>query len=132
MTVDQRGNRRLVTPEDEAELAEIDESAEVADRAFQRFRELQTVHEMDAREFRKAKEDVRGRLRELSDTLDRYCAAECGVDSNNPKAFDKWLSSHQPFHWLAEFYGVICNRGFDVVFGNPPYVEYSKVRKQYQ
>ena len=42
------------------------------------------------------------------------------------------MTSHQPFHWFVEFYGIMSKGGFDVVIGNPPYVEYSKVRKEYQ
>ena len=39
--------------------------------------------------------------------------------------FDEWLAIHQPFHWLAEFYQIMHNsKGFDVVIGNPPYVEF--------
>ena len=37
------------------------------------------------------------------------------------------VKSHQPFHWFVEFYGIVNNGGFDVIIGNPPYVEYSKV-----
>lgn len=36
------------------------------------------------------------------------------------------------FHWFAEFHDVLQNGGFDVVIGNPPYVEYSTVRNQYE
>lgn len=36
--------------------------------------------------------------------------------------------SHQPFHWLAEFYEIIVQHGgFDVIIGNPPYVAIKKV-----
>ncbi|MFM6071750.1 MAG: Eco57I restriction-modification methylase domain-containing protein, partial [Dolichospermum sp.] len=35
--------------------------------------------------------------------------------------------SHRPFHWFVEFYGIISRGGFDVIIGNPPYVEYSKL-----
>ena len=38
----------------------------------------------------------------------------------------------KPFHWLIEFYGIINGGGFDIVVGNPPYVEYSNVRDDYQ
>ncbi len=41
--------------------------------------------------------------------------------SNIP--YDKWLKSHQPFNWIAEFYDIIHgNGGFDVIIGNPPYI----------
>lgn len=40
--------------------------------------------------------------------------------------FDYWKASHMPFHWFAEFYGIVHQRGgFDVIIGNPPYVEYT-------
>ncbi|MDD4025346.1 MAG: hypothetical protein PHN85_05420, partial [Kiritimatiellae bacterium] len=29
--------------------------------------------------------------------------------------FEAWKASHQPFHWLVEFYGIMQNGGFDVV-----------------
>src|SRR5690606_10330707 len=47
--------------------------------------------------------------------------------------YQNWMQTHQPFHWFAEFYEIIhgCG-GFDVVIGNPPYVEYSKTKKQYK
>jgi len=40
-------------------------------------------------------------------------------------------ASHKPFHWYVEFNSVLAGGGFDVIVGNPPYVEYSKVRKEY-
>jgi hypothetical protein len=49
----------------------------------------------------------------------------CGP--RNDDKFEAWRTSHQPFHWFAEFYGVMREGGFDVVIGNPPYVELSKV-----
>src|SRR6266487_3379631 len=43
-------------------------------------------------------------------------------------------SSHedQPFHWFVEFNTVMQNGGFDVVIGNPPYVEFKKVSNLYK
>ena len=46
-------------------------------------------------------------------------------------AYQTWLSSHNPFHWFIAFYGILKSGGFDVIIGNPPYVEYSKVKKDY-
>jgi hypothetical protein len=41
-------------------------------------------------------------------------------------------SDQYPFHWPAEFPAVMARGGFDVIIGNPPYIEYSKVRQQYR
>ena len=53
----------------------------------------------------------------------------CGDDED---AYDTWRTSHQPFHWFVEFYGVTQDGGFDVIVGNPPFVEYRKVSDTYQ
>ena len=37
-----------------------------------------------------------------------------------------------PLHWFIEFNDIIVQGGFDVVIGNPPYVEYSKIKSTYQ
>ena len=61
----------------------------------------------------------------LNDLLNHnlHTATAPGMD------FDKWKKSHQPFHWLAEFYDIIYgNGGFDVIIGNPPYVEVSGIQ----
>ena len=46
--------------------------------------------------------------------------------------FEKWLKSYQPFHWFAEFYEIIQGGGFDVIIGNPPYVELKVAEKNYK
>lgn len=43
-----------------------------------------------------------------------------------------FLRSHIPFHWLLEFPGVMEDRGFDAIIGNPPWVEYKNVRRGYE
>lgn len=45
-----------------------------------------------------------------------------------------FLNSKDFFHWDLEYPDVFYgdNSGFDCVIGNPPYVEYSKIRKQYK
>ena len=93
---------------------------------------MQTVYGMDAREFAVQKRELRHRLGTLANQLDRYLAAEYGIDPEKPKEFEKWRSSHQPFHWFAEFYGIMASGGFDVVIGNPPWKEYASVRRNYE
>ena len=78
------------------------------------------------------KQELRRRLKALDDELDRYLAGEYGVERSKKEAYAKWLKSHQPFHWFVEFYGIMNSGGFDVIIGNPPYVEYKDVCKAYQ
>jgi len=115
------------------------EEAEIVDRAYRRFHEMQTVHNMDARNFAYAKQELRSRLAQLTEKLDRCLATEYNISQNvildeneYEVAFSKWCASHQPFHWFAEFYGIMNQGGFNVVIGNPPYVEYKKVYDQYR
>ncbi len=121
---------RAMFAEDQASLDRIQEEAEVASRAFDQFRHQQTVLGGEVTAVDKA--TLRSRLDNLREELDRYLAAEYGVNLKRDAAFDAWRTSHQPFHWFVEFYGIMSNGGFDVIIGNPPYVEYSKVRKEYQ
>ena len=129
MAVTPQGQYRALDEEQQKALQRIEEEADIASRAFDRFREQQTAQgeEVTAKD----KKDLRDRLRRLDSILDRHLASEYGVDHANTAAYEAWRASHQPFHWFIEFYGVMSKGGFDVVIGNPPYVEYSKVRQTY-
>jgi hypothetical protein len=113
-------------------LQDIEERAEIADRAFRKFREMQTEHGMQAGAFSTPKIELRARLDDLRAELDRFLADEYGIKVDDREAYGRWRASHQPFHWLVEFYGIMHNGGFDVIIGNPPYVEYRKVRSTYK
>jgi len=104
----------------------IEERIENADRALQAFRNLQTRLGIPASELAKAKADVNDRLGEIQKELDRDLAAFYGA-----RDVDQFAQTHQPFHWFVEFYSIMKNGGFDAIIGNPPYVEYSKVKKEY-
>jgi hypothetical protein len=136
--IKQDGSQLKLDLQDDA--SRINEKAELADRAFQRFRQMQTEFGMDAGDFRTAKKELRRRLAELNDELNRYLAREYGVEvegkSKKVKGkigegtdYERWLTSHQPFHWLVEFYSIIDLGGFDVIIGNPPWKEYAAVKK---
>ena len=113
-------------------LPGIEERAEIAAQAFRMFQRMQTDEGMDSGDFAPAKVELKERLDELRGELDSYLATEYGVKPDDETAYQKWRTSHQPFHWFVEFYDVMHRGGFDVIVGNPPYVEYSKVRKEYQ
>ncbi len=110
---------------DQSHRAEIKAStADLAD-AFDFFRQQQTVHggKVTAEDKRKLRDKLNG----LSLELDRYLAQDYGINPKKKEEFAAWRASHQPFHWFAEFYGVMREGSFDVVIGNPPYVETNKV-----
>ena len=114
-----------------SELPKIEARADVTDQAFRRFQSMQTEHVTDAGEVAHAKSVLRGRLDELRTELDGYLAGEYGVETGDSLAYEQWQESHQPFHWFVEFYGIMEGGGFDVIIGNPPYVEYTKVKNEY-
>ena len=105
----------------------IKERAEIASRAFGRFRAMQTEQGMDAAWFAGAKLELRTRLDDLGEELDGYLAGEYGVKGES--AFRRWRERHQPFHWFVEFYDVMQRGGFDVIIGNPPWRELTAVKE---
>ncbi|MBI3304356.1 MAG: Eco57I restriction-modification methylase domain-containing protein, partial [Deltaproteobacteria bacterium] len=105
----------------EGAMERIEEKAQDVDRLFGLFRQQQT--ELRGEVTPADKQALRNRLKALEDELNHYLASEYGVDMDKPAAYAKWLASHKPFHWFIEFYGIIKSGGFDVIIGNPPYVE---------
>jgi hypothetical protein len=113
------------------ELPRIQEQAEIAGRAFQQFHKMQTEQGMDGKEFVEAKITLRKQLKALEDQFNHYLAIEYGVEIEKKFVYSSWVKSHQPFHWFVEFFGIMQKGGFDIIIGNPPYIEYRKVIKQY-
>lgn len=112
-------------------LRQIEEGAREADRAYKRFRQIQTVYDYKDETQPEFKGELRRRLDVLAERLDRYLAEVYGKDPHKQKDFEAWRKAHQPFHWFTEFYGINTSGGFDVIIGNPPYVEYGEVKKDY-
>ncbi|MCX5804200.1 MAG: Eco57I restriction-modification methylase domain-containing protein [Proteobacteria bacterium] len=112
-------------------MAKIRKNAQELDELFNLFRQMQTEQGMDSHDYSDAKEEVNKRLKILEDELNLYLAGEYGVDAREKTHYEAWRSLYKPFHWLVEFYGILKDGGFDVIIGNPPYVEYVKVRKAY-
>ncbi len=115
----------------------IKEKCDIVGRAFARYKEIQLKGNADFQDFKEAKDDLNARLDKLRNELNKLLYKQHYANVK----YDKWLATHQPFHWFAEFYEIVqgkgahstgSGQGFDVVIGNPPYVEYSKVKKDYQ
>ena len=113
-------------------LDDVRDRAAVAQPAFERFRDMQVAQGMSSVDLTAAKEELLTHLRSLRDQLHGYLSGEYGVKHRDQKGEAKWRHSHVPFHWLVEFYGIMKKGGFDVVMGNPPYVEYAKVKATYR
>src|SRR5258708_794031 len=120
-------------------LERIEQKAQDIERAFEQFRELQTKQDLDPAAMTAHKQQLQQMLGILRTELDGYLASEYGKDRNSiPKReeydakFAQWQRTHQPFHWWVEFYGIMKKGGFDVIIGNPPYVEDRVVRNVYK
>ena len=121
ITMDSHGQRRALYGEDHATLNRINESAEIASRAFDQFRKQQTALGGEASAADKA--NLRSRLDALESELNRFLAIEYRINPADGSAYVPWRHSHRPFHWFVEFYAIMNKGGFDVVIGNPPYKE---------
>jgi hypothetical protein len=123
------GQGKLMLGDSSAAYQRFEEDVESVERAFSQFRAQQTVH--GGKITLRDKQELRSRLAKLDVQLDRYLAVDYGVKSENKSNFEKWRGSHRPFHWFVEFYGIMRADGFDVIVGNPPYVEYRNLHGAY-
>ena len=96
---------------------------DIVAHAYETFKKVQLEQDADLETFRNAKKELKARLNNLNNLLN-HKQYNSTVSAGRLK-YEDWLKSHQPFHWLAEYYDIINgDGGFDVVIGNPPYVEF--------
>ena len=108
------------------DMAVIDNKAKTASEVYQTFKQIQTQSD-NGINFRETKQRLQDSLNKLNEELNHYLAREYGIDIKKKKDYEKWLTSHQPFHWFIEFYSIINYGGFNVIIGNPPYLEEKEV-----
>ncbi len=121
---------RVLWPEEEAQLRKIEETGQEVKQLFEAF-QVQQI-EWGGEVTTADKEALRSRLQTLNDELDVLLGHKYGIKETEEARFDAWKQSHRPFHWFSEFYGIVQAGGFDVVIGNPPYVNYSKSKFDYE
>ena len=84
-------------------------------------------------DFKTAKDKLNDRLKALNTELNVLLAKQYGITANKQscqscESYKSWFRQYQPFHWFAEFYEIINDKGgFDVIIGNPPYVSMKEV-----
>lgn len=104
---------------------QVNTDMEIVARTYKIFRDAQLRQVVDNDEFKKAKKALTIKLNELNNTLNRLL-----YNTQATIPYDLWYSRTQPFHWIAEFYEIMQNGGFDVIIGNPPYVGYTRKNKE--
>jgi len=143
LQVDHKGQYRT---DYEGSLSEFKEECLLVSKAYNRFQDCQLISDQGSDNFKKAKIDLNARLRELNYKLNIHLSSNYGVIDTNQQIeievendkgkkvkkkvnhFELWLKNHQPFHWFAEFYRIISDKkGFDVIIGNPPYLEMRQI-----
>lgn len=101
----------------------INEEMHLVATAYNLFRSEQLKAYDDNASIKETKDELKKRLAALNDLLNKYMYKSIAAGTS----YENWQKSHQPFHWIAEFYQIIKGKGgFDVIIGNPPYVEYNK------
>ena len=119
------GQMKLMDEEDLGSFARFNTRCADVEDAFTKFRQLQT--EGDGTVPFEHKQELQKRLKALEGELNRHLASEYGVKVSDKAAYAEWLKSHRPFHWFIQFYGILHSGGFDVIIGNPPYVEIKNI-----
>ena len=101
----------------------IEESCETVAMAFSLYKQIQLTQNDDYDEFCEAKLELNNRLKILNERLNKLLKLQ-----TSDLKYEKWLNTYQPFHWFAEFYEIVHDKGgFDVLIGNPPYIELKDV-----
>ena len=107
------------------QIKEVLEAAEDAAAAYEVFVRSQLDGENPA-EFKRQLIEKFGHARER---CDRFLAESYRMGlTKKSKDFADWKRSHQPFHWFVEFFGILNAGGFDVIIGNPPYLDLKQLK----
>ena len=119
------GQGAMVFPHQKQAYDRFIEKLENVDHLFIEFRRQQT--ELGGEVKVSDKQEIQRRLKAVEDGINPYLASEYGIDLGKKAEYSRWNKSHKPFHWFVEFYGIMSKGGFDVIIGNPPYLEQKQV-----
>ena len=119
-------DKMVLFDDDREALGRIEEQAEDVERLYRLLQSQQT--ELGGVVTQENKQALRQQLNALEDELNRLLARQYGVDPGKTQEYQRWLNTHKSFHWFIEFYGIMKSDRFDVIIGNPPYVELSAIQ----
>lgn len=120
-----QSEKLFAMPEENAQLKRIEEKAEDVDRLYKLFRQQQTEYGGEVRP--EDKRDLQKRLGELEKELNVLLSKQYAIHNPKGEDYKKWIDTYKPFHWFVEFFSIMSEGGFDVVIGNPPYLEMREI-----
>lgn len=95
---------------------------------FEEFQLIQNEVNYDTHRIQEVKSLLQEKLTTVAEILNKYLANQYyGVETNDEEKYKAWKDLHLPIHWFNEFYKIINNGGFDIIIGNPPYIQKSKI-----
>jgi type I restriction-modification system DNA methylase subunit len=101
-------------------MEKIEDKAKILDSAVAMFRQQQT--QLQGTITIEDKLALRKRFAELNAELNDYLVGQFSKTVTS-SAVAAWCLKYTPLHWFSEFHSLMSGGGFDVVIGNPPYVE---------
>ncbi|MFC7597578.1 Eco57I restriction-modification methylase domain-containing protein [Terrabacter sp. GCM10028922] len=103
----------------------IDAVMAQANEITEAYREFRKTQESGGPDMVKgARDSLAAKLAAVRDTVNEHYHSANGLSGS----VDGWTRSHSPFHWFIEYPEVFSEGGFDVVIGNPPYINKRKVQ----
>lgn len=99
-------------------VAQVRKSAKRIAQAYSVFREGQESGDTNSVQ----RGDLVDLLDEVRAQVDDLYYSSLQVAASQHPSLASWVETHRPFHWFVEFPEVFHQGGFDVVIGNPPYV----------
>ena len=103
------------------QIAQVRTSAERISAVAQQFRDAQESGKSGSSAALRA--DLVNLLGSVRDDVNELYHAASDVRMD----ITEWVEAQSPFHWFVEFPEVFAQGGFDVVIGNPPYVNRSEL-----
>lgn len=107
---------------DEQTIEEVLDKATEVSAAYRDFREIQESGAPS--EVKAARDALAARLAGVRGIVNEHYHSVNGLGGT----VAEWVDTHSPFHWFIEYPEVFEDGGFDVVIGNPPYVNKGKVK----
>jgi len=121
LKTDFQPSRGIRTDEENRIIAQVEDEALTLDAKVRTFRLQQT--RLDGTVDAEDKNSLRKQFTALESKFNEYLSNEYAAKRSDRSS---WTEVHKPFHWLCDFHSIMQSGGFDVIIGNPPYVEIPK------